>query len=128
MALSNQLQGSLLYFLVPAVICDKAEFESTSNKGIMIYWYFIHTGGLNITSINITYTINDQTTIQYGLEVYVNDTTAFIPEVDINGTLAGYSYDIVVMVIATNSEGSTSVSCPPVFYPSKSIISYSSFY
>ncbi len=83
----------------------------------MIYWYFVHTGGLNITSINITYTINDQTTIQYGLEVYVNDTTAFIPEVDINGTLAGYSY--VVMVIATNSEGSTSVSCMSTCFLSK---------
>ena len=73
----------------------------------MIYWWFIHTGGLNITSINITYTINNQTTIQYGPDVAVDDATAFIPSL-----IAGYSY--VVTAAAENSVGSTSVGCSSV--------------
>ncbi len=90
---------------VPSLVCDMA--ESTANGGIMIYWRFIHTGGLNITSINITYTINNQATIQYGPDVDVNDTAAFIPSL-----IAGYSY--VATVAAENSVGSTSVGCPSV--------------
>ncbi len=80
----------------------------TTSRGIMIYWQFIHTGGLNITSINITYTINDEATIQRGPEVNENDTTAFIPAVDED------SYNI--MVTATNTEGSASAECPLVTF------------
>ncbi len=72
-------------YAVPSLVCDMA--ESTANGGIMIYWQFIHTGGLNITSVNITYTINNQATIQYGPDVDVDDTAAFIPSL-----IAGYSY------------------------------------
>ncbi len=92
-------------YAVPSLVCDMA--ESTVNGGIMIYWRFIHTGGLNILSINITYTINNQTTIHNGLDVDVDDTTASIPSL-----MAGYSY--VATVAAENSVGSTSVGCPSV--------------
>ncbi len=92
-------------YAVPSLVCEMA--ESTANGGIMIYWRFIHTGGLNILSINITYTINNQATIQYGPDVDVDDATVFIPSL-----IAGYSY--VPIVAAGNSVGSTSVECSSV--------------
>ena len=87
-------------------MCDSA---TPSNGGIEIVWSFTHTGGGDLTSLEVTYIFrqggNNKTLM--GPMVDLDSTSATIPSL-----VAGFSY--VPIVKAENTQGSVMVECPQV--------------
>lgn len=111
--------GSIIYSvwctsIVPEVECDIAPL---SDEGaINITWLYIHTGGLNLSSINLLYSI-DQPHPQFRI-------LADVP-VPGKGTLGGEPFSFAVQdlpagnsyifsITSSNDKGNSSVTCPPV--------------
>ena len=97
---------SLSITLVPAPNCTSAV---SSNGNITVTWDYIHTGGLQLTAVQVEYSFQSllvEVTRPAG-DTGVNDRSLVVPEL-----LTGQVYTF--KVTATNSEGSASSECPPV--------------
>jgi len=75
-----------------------------------VEYRFLHTGGQQLTEVNIFYTFTGNTQ-QQGFSVGIADTMT-----SISGVVAGYNY--TVAVTATNLRGSTTAACSPVLLTS----------
>ena len=98
--------NSLSLSLVPAPNCISAV---SSNGDIAVNWEYIHTGGLQLTAVQVEYSFQSllvEVTRPAG-DTGVNDRSLVVPEL-----LTGQVYTF--KVTATNSEGSASSECPPV--------------
>ena len=95
--------------LVPALMCS----TPISNNGVITAtWSYIHTGGLPLTDVSVFYTFleggrdSDPTKVPVsGVDV----TSVMVPNL-----VAGFEYTLTVT--ASNSNGSSSVQCGPVFH------------
>ena len=90
---------------VPEVVCS----DPVSADGIiMVQWSYVHTGGLNLTSISAVYSYVDGTsTVTESVTIASLDTTS----VEEHGLVAGFVYTF--NITAENSNGSSTVSCRP---------------
>ena len=91
------------FFPAPAPVCASV---SPTNEGLQVSYIFIHTGGLDLTGVNITYKMAGSSNARQGPTVGVSDRQATITNL-----VAGYMY--TVAVTATNLNGSKTVACPP---------------
>ena len=87
----------------PAPVCASV---SPTNEGLQVSYIFIHTGGLELTRVNITYTMAGSSNAREGPTVGVSDRQATITNL-----VAGYTY--TVAVTAANLNRSTTVACLP---------------
>ena len=99
---------TLLLLTVPAPMCDLAP---VSEGGVItVSWTYAHTGGLNLTQVQVQY--KEPTQDQYeGAETLggLNETS-----VPFTGLEAGSTY--LFEITAYNAYGSASVTCPPVIH------------
>ena len=77
-----------------------------ANGTIVIAWTYIHTGGLPLTNVSISYYARGLRPIPIPL-INVDTTVVTIPDLK-----AGFEYTF--NVTAENSEGSSSILCGPV--------------
>ncbi len=77
----------------------------------MITWSYTHTGGLPLTSLNLTYAYTDGTRViqEEGQGVELDDIDHTLPRL-----VAGRTYNVIVG--AGNSEGSALAQCEPVVH------------
>ena len=98
----------LTYFakmlVVPALTCN----ASTSANGVVIVtWFYIHTGGLPLTNVSLSYTYEDEFIISKPVPVSISSvdiTRIIVPNLE-----AGFRYTF--NVTSQNRLGSTSTSC-----------------
>ena len=86
---------------VPELFCNASV---SSNGTVTVTWSYIHTGGLPLTNVSVTYIIyNNLSPIPIPL-ISVDTTSVTIPDLK-----AGFEYTF--NVTAVNSEGSSSTEC-----------------
>ena len=94
----------LIHPTVPAPTCEAPVSE---NGVITVTWDYTHTGGLELTAVEVRYRNEDDNEDIDEQSVNVSTTMLDIPELE-----AGRTY--VFEVDASNSMGLTTVECPPV--------------
>ena len=74
----------------------------------MATWSYVHTGGLPLTGLSVTYSYEEgESTVTRSVGVNLDDSMVTVP-----GLVAGEVYTFTVM--AENSNGSSSTACEPV--------------
>ena len=93
-----------MFISVPELFCN----ASVSSSGtVTVTWSYIHTGGLPLTNVSVSYTSdNSLSPIPIPL-ISVDTTSVTIPDLK-----AGFEYTF--NVTAENSEGSSSTVCGPI--------------
>ena len=94
----------LLSITVPGLFCNASV---SSNGTVTVTWSYIHTGGLPLTNVSVSYT-NDNSLSPIPIPLISVDTTS----VTIPDLKAGFEYTF--NVTAENSEGSSSTVCGPI--------------
>ena len=89
-------------FAVPALTCN-----ASANGVVMVTWSYIHTGGLPLTNVSMSYTFEDEFIISRPVPVSISsvDTTRItVPNLE-----AGFRYTF--NVTSQNTVGATSALC-----------------
>ena len=75
---------------------------------ITVQWFFVHTGGLNLTGLSAAYSFIDGTlTVTESIAIPSLDATS----VNVSDLVAGFVY--IFTITAENNNGSSTVSCKP---------------
>ena len=94
----------LLNFTVSELFCNTL---IVANGTVIVSWFFIHTGGLSLTNVSVSYYFdNSSSPIPIPL-ISVDSTLVTLPDLK-----AGFEYTF--NVTAENSEGSLSTLCGPI--------------
>ena len=94
-----------LIIAVPALMCNA---PVSSNGAIMVTWSYIHTGGLPLTNVSVSYSFAKDLTIP--VEVTgTNTTLVVVPDL-----VAGFEYTFILT--AQNKNGSSSIVCGPILH------------
>ena len=97
---------TLFHLIVPAPVCDSAP---VSEDGVItISWTYVHTGGLNLTQVEVQY--KEPTQDQFEGNETLDDPNQ--TSLSFTGLEAGSTY--LFQIIAYNANGSDNVTCPPV--------------
>ena len=97
---------TLFFLTVPAPVCDSAP---VSEDGVItVSWTYVHTGGLNLTQVEVQY--KEPTQDQFEGNETLDDPNQ--TSVSFTGLEAGSTY--LFQITAYNANGSDSVTCPPV--------------
>ncbi len=82
---------------------------SSENGVITVSWDYVHTGGLNLTSVQIlSWSVNGHSVYSVGTDCTSNCVFS------VAGLKAGFSY--IFAINSSNSEGSVVVKCPEVIH------------
>ena len=99
---------TIIIMTVPEVEC----IDPVSADGsLTIQWYFVHTGGLNLTGLSAEYSYVDGTSTEVRPVTVDSLNTTTIKQ---RGLVAGFEYTF--NITAENSNGSSTISCRPVPY------------
>ena len=84
----------------------------SSNGVIIVAWSYIHTGGLPLTNVSVSYTYESNTTKRSPISIPISsvDTTS----VNVDSLEAGFEYSF--NITASNTYGSFSIVCGPTLY------------
>ena len=101
--------------IVPKIECQESPLSQ--NGIIVVTWSYIHTGGLNITQVYVTYSL-DQSSLEFqqlpnGI-IPVEEGADSPRNLAVRNLVSGNSY--IFMVMASNEEGNSSTVCPSVVH------------
>ena len=89
-------------------MCNDPVFDQ---GGITVAWSYIHTGGLPLDSVSVSYTFEDGSTVSDPVSVTVSNTETTMVNVPRLGAGVRYTFTIT----AVNSVGSSYIVCGPTF-------------
>ena len=92
-------------FTVPEMFCPRPESQ---NGVIIVSWAFVHTGGLPLTNISVTYTFQ-QENIHVSVPGGISARSVTVPNL-----IAGEVY--IFNIIAENTYGSSAVQCEGILH------------
>ena len=90
---------------VPEVVCPR---PVSQNGLIVVAWSYVHTGGLELTSVSVMYSSQDGTSINTTLVVVQKDDVM----VTVPDLVVGRQYTFTIT--AENMTGSSSTVCEPI--------------
>ena len=91
--------------VVPELFCNAS---ASSNGVVTVTWSYVHTGGLPLTNVSVSYTNSNLSPIPIPFnDISVDTTLVTVPDLK-----AGFQYTF--NVTAENSEGSSSTLCGPI--------------
>ena len=96
---------------VPALICNA---PVSSNGVVTVTWSYIHTGGLPLTSVSVSYRSNEDLKASESVSVPVTVTATNVTSVVVPGLVAGFEYTF--NLTAQNKNGSSSILCGPTLH------------
>ena len=97
------------HLTVPALMCS----APVSSSGVItVTWSYIHTGGLPLTNVSVSYTYVDGSTISSPILVPVSSLDAVVAT--FSDLESGFAYTF--NVTAQNSNGSSSILCGPTLH------------
>lgn len=99
-------------FIVPEIQCRTAPFSN--NGTIEVSWFYVHTGGLNLTQVSVSYSL-DSPVLRFqqpndSQPLAGVDSTSFVAY----ELQAGNNY--IFKIVSSNSVGHSSATCPPVIH------------
>ena len=89
-------------------MCNDPVFD---HGGITVAWSYIHTGGLPLDSVSVSYTFEEGSTVSDPVSVTVSNAEATMVNVPRLGAGVRYTF----MITAVNSIGSSYIMCGPTF-------------
>lgn len=100
------------FIIVPEIQCRTAPFSN--NGTIEVTWFYVHTGGLNLTQVSVSYSL-DSPVLRFqqpndSQPLAGVDSTSFVAY----ELQAGNNY--IFKIVSSNSVGHSSATCPPVIH------------
>ena len=97
------------HLTVPALMCT----APVSSSGVItVTWSYIHTGGLPLTNVSVSYTFEDSSIISSAISIPISDLDTTV--VTDSNLEFGFAYTF--NVTAQNSNGSSSILCGPTLH------------